>query len=271
VTGSRFYSRHTASPLFLRILGPVRAFRNGAELDLGSPQQRALLAVLLVNRGMVVPLHNLIDAIWEDRPPQTAIGTVRTYVSRLRTVLGPREIESRAGGYVLRIEPDEFDLAVFQSLVEQARASRATRPEAVPGLLQEALALCHGEPLTGIPGSWAEARRAALTELRISAEIERITAGLECGDEEDLVADLSRMIAEHPLRERPRELLMLALERTGRRAEALESFHEARRLLVDRLGIDPGPGLQQMYRRVLGGSVKQSSTSDRHAPGLMVS
>lgn len=241
------------------MLGPVRAFRDGIELDLGSPQQRTLLAVLLLNRGMVIPLHNLIDAIWEDRPPQTATGTLRTYVSRLRTVLGRREIESRAGGYALRNGPGEVDLSTFQSLVEQARAYRATRPDAVPALLQQALSLVRGEPLTGIQGAWAQARRTAINELRISAEIERITAELACGRDEDLIADLSHMIAEHPLRERPRELLMFALQRSGRRAEALETFHQTRRLLVDRLGIDPGPGLQRMYQQVLSS-----------APSLMV-
>ena len=234
------------------LLGPVRAWLDGAELNLGSPQQRVTLAILLLHEGTQVTLEEFIDTIWGDDPPRCAVSTLRTYISRLRRVLHPAAIHSTRGGYTLRIGPGELDLTLFRERVARARAARHNgEPATAAVLLRDALALWEGQPLAGVPGAYTDARRMWLAGLRLDATEERLAIDLELGRDVESITELSAMVAEHPLRERPRELLMLALYRSGRQADALALFRQGRRLLVGELGIDPGPGLQRMHRRIL--------------------
>ncbi|GIF26521.1 hypothetical protein Ate02nite_92510 [Paractinoplanes tereljensis] len=234
------------------MLGGVRAFRNGTELDLGSPQQRTMLAVLLLHEGQVVQWADLIAAVWADGPPRAALGTLRTYASRLRRVLSPAAIDATAGGYALRPGQFELDLTVFRALVHRGRSARAAgRNREAAALLAEALDGWRGVPLAGVPGGYAEARRAGLSELHLAVQLERIALDLEEGRAGTVIPQLTAMVEAHPLRERPRELLMSGLSRAGRRAEALATFAEGRRLLADGLGMDPGPGLQEMFRQIV--------------------
>lgn len=221
--------------LRFEVLGPVRAWRGDTEVELGSPQQRAILAILLLQEGTPVSPDQLISAIWGGAAPRAAVGMVRSYVSRLRRVL-PDAIESVGGGYALRAATD---LAEFQRL-------RSTGGHEA---LRQALDLWHGTPLAGVNGDYAEFERTRLTQLRLTVREDLAAAEIEAG--RDVEADLTELIAEQPLRERPRELLMLAFYRSGRQAEALDVFSQVRRLLDDELGLEPGPDLREMQRRIL--------------------
>jgi DNA-binding SARP family transcriptional activator/tetratricopeptide (TPR) repeat protein len=243
------------------LLGPVRAWRGEAELDLGTPQQRAALAVLLLAEGRQVSLGVLIDALWGDEPPRAAAGTVRTYVSRLRRCLGGagdrgvREvIESAGDGYLLPLRSATLDLNVFLRWAREARAAITGSDADVAraaALLRDALGLWQGVPLAGIPGRYAESQRVRLAELQMAATEERLALDMELGGHVAAATELQTLRAAHPLRERLSELLMLALYRSGRQADALAVFDDARRLLSEELGIDPGPAMREMHQRIL--------------------
>ncbi|MDW8808814.1 BTAD domain-containing putative transcriptional regulator [Streptomyces scabiei] len=240
------------------VLGPVGAWRDGTEIELGPPQQRAVLAVLLLAEGAQVPTSGLVDAVWGARAPTSVLGILRTYVHRLRKALEPggdtasSVIRFTGDGYRLLVGPDAFDLAAFrQGLARAERERRAGDIEGAVHQLREALALWRGTALAGVRGEFAQNRRQRLTELRLSAEAARLTAELDLGASAQAAAELTGLVAEHPLDERFRELLMLALYRSGRQAAALATYREARKLLVEELGVDPGPALQTMYQRVL--------------------
>lgn len=243
------------------MLGPVRAWRGVEELDLGAPQQRALLAILLLAEGRQVTVDGLIGGLWEEDLPHAALGTVRTYVSRLRhTLEAPGEYEgaglirTAGAGYVIPAHTGELDLDVFQRLTKDARAARAAGgagPAQAVALLREALALPQGVPLAGIPGPYAEAQRVRVSELLLAATEERLTLELDLGAHASVVAELQAVLADHPLRERLSELLMLALYRSGRQADALAVFDSTRRRLAEDLGIDPGPAMRDMHQRIL--------------------
>jgi len=240
--------------LRFEVLGPVRAWRGDRELDLGSPQQRALLAVLLLQVGTPASPDRLIAAIWGGTAPRAAVGVVRSYVSRLRHVLDPGDrgavIESAGGGYVLRAA--DLDLTEFQRRLGTAReARRAGDAPAAADALRAALGLWHGTPLAGVNGDYAEFERTRLEQLRLTAIEDLAAADIESGRPVEAAAGLAEVIAEQPLRERPRELLMLALYRSGRQADALAVFGQVQRLLADELGLYPGPDLQEMQRRIL--------------------
>ncbi|MFC4586117.1 AfsR/SARP family transcriptional regulator [Sphaerisporangium corydalis] len=240
--------------LRFEVLGPVRAWRGEDEIDLGSPQQRAIFAILLLQAGLPVSPDQLISAIWGATAPRAAVGVVRSYVSRLRRALDPGHpaavIESVGGGYALRTE--HLDLAEFQRRLGAAReARRAGDPPAAAVALRAALGLWHGTPLSGVNGDYAESERVRLGQLRLTAIEDLASADIESGRHAEAAAGLVEVIAEQSLRERPRELLMLALYRSGRQADALAVFGEARRLLADELGLDPGPELREMQRRIL--------------------
>ncbi|GAA4573490.1 AfsR/SARP family transcriptional regulator [Planotetraspora kaengkrachanensis] len=240
--------------LRFEVLGPVRAWRGDDELELGSPQQRAILAILLLQAGLPASPDQLIAAIWGGAAPRAAVGVVRSYVSRLRRALDlghpTAVIESVGGGYALRTE--HLDLTEFQRLLGVAReARRAGDPPATATALREALALWHGTPLAGVNGDYAEFERVRLGQLRLTAIEDLAAADIESGRHTEAAAELAEVIAEQPLRERPRELLMLALYRSGRQADALAEFGQVQRLLADELGLDPGPDLREMQRRIL--------------------
>jgi DNA-binding SARP family transcriptional activator len=235
------------------VLGPVRAWHDGSEIDLGSPQQRAALAVLLLRAGAHVPAEAVVDALWPEDPPRSAVGTVRTYVYRLRKLLGGEELIRSAGNaYVLALPRDALDVARFRRSVERAQRARADGDVAqAAGHLHEGLALWHGPPLAGIPGRFAETQRALLEEQWLTASEDSLDSDLALGKHAEIIPALTALSNENPYRERLRALLMLALYRAGRQAEALAAFDKTRRLFSTELGIDPGPQMQDLQLRIL--------------------
>jgi DNA-binding SARP family transcriptional activator len=227
-----------------RLLGPVEA---PAPLPGGKP--KALLARLLLEPGRVVPVDTLVDDLWRD-PPASAHKVVQVYVSQLRKGLGADAIETRAPGYLVPAAAEESDLGRFEQLAEQARDAKEPSRKAV--LLREALDLWRGPALAEFREEpFAEAAARRLAELRLYAVEERIDADLELGEHARLVPELEALVEEEPLRERPRGQLMIALYRCGRQAEALARYRDGRTLLVDELGIEPGPALQELERAIL--------------------
>ncbi|QXE34553.1 winged helix-turn-helix domain-containing protein [Streptomyces sp. GMY02] len=235
------------------VLGPTRAWRDDVELQLGSPQQRATLTTLLLREGGPVALDELVDTIWgEADAPRTAVGTLRSYVSRLRRVIGADVIDSTGGGYALRTPPGTLDLMLFRERIERAQtAHRDHEPALAATLFRDALALWRGAPLAGAHGVTADARRTLLTQMRLTAVESRFAVELELGRHVELIAELSAQVAEQPMRERLRELHMLALYRSGRQADALASFQQGRELLAEEIGVDPGPALRRIHQRIL--------------------
>lgn len=235
------------------VLGPVRAWRGGEVLPSGTPQQRALLAALLLRGGRTATAPELIDAIWGEDPPQQALATIRTYASRLRKVLDPGLLVTDAGGYAIRLRsPATLDLGVARALAADAEAARAAGDRArARTLLGRALDLWDGEPLAAVPGPAAATERTRLGEWRLQLLETRLDLDLEVGHHAEAVSELTALTAAHPLRERLRELLMLALYRSGRQAEALAVYADTRRLLADELGVDPRPELAALQQRIL--------------------
>ena len=233
-----------------RLLGPVEAAQGGELLALPVGKPRALLARLLLDANRVVAAETLVDALWGETPPASANKLVQAYVSQLRKALPEGTIETRPPGYVLRVGPRDLDLGRFESLAADAdEETDAARRADVLGL---ALALWRGEPLAEFrdePFAAAAARR--LGELRLAVLERKLEAELELGRHERALPELDALVQEEPLRERPRRLLMLALYRSGRQAEALERYRDGRRLLVGELGIEPGAELQELERRIL--------------------
>ncbi|MCK2212292.1 tetratricopeptide repeat protein [Actinomadura sp. ATCC 31491] len=218
------------------VLGPVRAWRGATELDVGSPQQRLVLAVLLLARGRAVSHDQLLDALWGERPPRSAMGTLRTYVSRLRAALGADTVTSVGNGYAMP--------AATCDATASEELARAGRPA-------EALALWQGEPLAGLDGGYALAQRAHLAERRLVLLERRLAEDVEAGRPAEVVAELTALCAAHPTRERLAGLLMLALYRSGRQAEAIGVFTDTRKLLAEELGLDPSPELGELHRRII--------------------
>ncbi|WP_405447533.1 tetratricopeptide repeat protein [Streptomyces achromogenes] len=235
------------------LLGPVRAWRGEESLPTGSPFQRALLVALLLREGRTATAAELIDCLWGAEPPASALPGVRTYASRLRKVLGPDILVSRSGGYAVGALPeDAVDVWTAQHLAEEAERARvAGDPDGARNALDRALALWDGEALAGVPGPYAEAQRARLEEWRLQLLESRLDIDLERGRHAEAVSELTALTAAHPLRERLRELLMLALYRSGRQAEALAVYADTRRLLAEELGVDPRPGLSDLQQRIL--------------------
>ncbi|ANH92024.1 regulator [Streptomyces sp. SAT1] len=247
--------RRAGRPAALRfcVLGPVRAWRGEEPLPTGSPQQRALLAALLLREGRTATAAELIDALWGEEPPSQALAALRTYASRLRKVLDPGVLVSESGGYAVRgLDAGALDLATAQDLGTEADKARAAGDlHRARALLGRALHLWDGEPLAGVPGPYAEAQRVRLEEWRLQLLEARLDMDLEQARHGEAVSELTALTAAHPLRERLRELLMLALYRSGRQAEALAVYADTRRLLADELGVDPRPELRELQQRIL--------------------
>jgi DNA-binding SARP family transcriptional activator len=235
------------------ILGPLEVRDGATELALGAPKQRAVLALLLLHANQVVPTDRLIDQLWGDQAPDTVKVALQGYVSNLRKALGAGTIVTRAPGYAIELEPERFDLHRFESLLSQARAAAAAGdPAGAAAGFREALGLWRGSALVDFAyEEFAQAPIARLEELRLTALEDRIEADLALGRHAEFVAELETLVAEHPLRERLRGQLMLALYRSARQAEALGSYQQARRALVDELGIEPTQALQDLERAIL--------------------
>lgn len=235
------------------ILGSVAVWDDDREVSLGGPKQRALLGLLLLHANELVPTARLVDELWGERPPATAVKTVQVYVSQLRKALGEKAIETRAGGYLLRLDPGALDSHRFQDLLERGRRLLAENAaEEAGGVLREALGLWRGPALADFQyETFARDAIARLEELRVVALEQRLTADLALGRHAEAVAELDAVVREHPLREGPRRLTMLALYRSGRQADALAAYQDARRVLVDELGLEPSQTLQQLEKAIL--------------------
>jgi YVTN family beta-propeller protein len=244
-----------------RILGPLEVVTNGQPLALGGSKQRAVLAVLLLHANEAVSIDRLIDALWGESAPPGAVQSVRVHVSRLRKVLeggrrsgaGPSVLVTAPGGYELKVADGDLDLMRFERLFAEAqRALADERPERARDLLSEALGLWRGPALADLAYEpFAQAEAARLDELRVAALEDRIEADLELGRHAAVASELEPLIAQHPLRERLRRLQMLALYRCGRQAEALEAYRQARKTLVEEIGVEPGPELRELHEAIL--------------------
>jgi predicted ATPase/DNA-binding SARP family transcriptional activator len=232
-----------------RVLGPLEAATGGRALPLGGPRQRALLALLLLHANEPVSRERLIDGLWGERAPQTAANALQVAVHGLRKLLGRDRIVSRSAGYLLRVAPEELDVLQFEALVEKARGQA---PSAAAETLRLALSLWRGRPLADLPEApFAQIEAGRLDDERLAALEARLEADLALGRDAELVGELESVIAEHPFRERLRAQLMLALYRSGRQAEALEAYREARELLVEELGVEPGAELRGLEQAIL--------------------
>src|SRR5262245_16506872 len=237
-----------------RILGPLDVEGAAGQIQLGGGKQRALLALLLLQANEVVPTARLIDALWPDEPPVDAAKALQVHVSRLRRALGPDDVvQTRPGGYSLAVDPGRFDLPRFQAQAARARSLlEAGEPAAAREAYGKALELWRGAPLADLVSEpFARPEIDRLEELFLAATEGRIDAGLALGRHDAVAGELEALVAKHPLRERLRAQLMLALYRSGRQAESLAAYRDAREALVDELGIDPGRPLQELEQAIL--------------------
>src|SRR5215208_3996638 len=241
-----------------RVLGPLEVSHEGKQVQLGSRKQRAVLAILLLRANQPVSPDVLIDELWGERPPPSAAHTLQAYVSRLRPSFRAAGVEddrlvTRAAGYVLRVEFGELDLHRVEQLAEDGRrALSAGSPERATAKLSEALSLCSGPPLADLAfDGFARVDAEQLDERRLAVLEDRIEADLAMGKHDLLVAELERLVARHPLRERLRGQLMLALYRGGRQADALKVYRDARDYFVGELGLEPSKPLRELEHSVL--------------------
>lgn len=236
-----------------RILGSLEIVEHDRPVSVGAPKVRALLAVLLLHRGEVVSSDRLIDALWRERAPATAAKTLQVYVSSLRKALGDGVLVTRGHGYLLQISAEQVDADRFKALVADGRRLLASGDARAAGArLREALLLWRGPALADFAyEEFAHTASARLEEARLEALEDRIDADLAVGAQAGLVGELESLVTEHPLRERLQEQLMLALYRSGRQADALESYRKARESLVEELGLEPSPRLQELERAIL--------------------
>ncbi|MFC5058233.1 BTAD domain-containing putative transcriptional regulator [Saccharothrix xinjiangensis] len=264
----------TTASLVVRLLGPVRAWRNGSEVDLGTARRRAVFTLLAVRANEAVSKDELVDGVWGDAPPASAEAGLYTYISGLRRVLEPERSKRSAGvvltssgaGYALRLDREQLDVHRFDRHRERAEALARQDPDQALAELDAALALWEGEALFAVPGRFAETQRSRLHELRLAAVERRAELALLLGRHTDVVAELSALVVEHPLREGLHALLMTALHRSGRQAEALEVFRDARRVLATELGIEPGHALRELHQQVLTGDAAAHRPADTGPP-----
>src|SRR6476661_1974499 len=242
-----------------RILGSIEAIGDEGPIPLGAPKQRALLAFLLLNANTVVSRDGLVDSLWGSESPKSAVSSLQVYVHGLRRALGDEVIERHGTGYRLHLDPSSLDLSRFERLVDHAAAALASgRAGDANEDLGRALDLWRGQPLADLAGEPIhEAEAGKLEEQRLRAVELLHDAELELGRHDELVPELERLIAAEPYREHLRAQHALALYRSGRQADALAACRAARELLVEELGVDPGPELQELERGIL-----------RHDPAL---
>jgi DNA-binding SARP family transcriptional activator len=257
---ARLPSNPPSSNVEFRILGPVEAVLAGRVVALGGGKPRAVLALLLLHANQTLSRERLLDELWGERLPATAAKTLQVNISRLRKALAqaaPSDsdglILTREQGYELSLDPERLDAHRFERLVAEGRSElAANRPQRARSLIEEALALWRGEPFGDLAYEpFAQRESARLEELRLVARELLVDAGLALGRHTELVGELERMVAEHPYRERLRAQLMMALYRSERQADALQAYQNARRTLVEQLGIEPGERLRELERAIL--------------------
>ena len=241
------YNSHI--PVEFRVLGPLAVVEDGRAIPLDRQRLRALLAYLLLHANEVVSSDRLIDEVWGPTPPKTAGASLQNYVSRLRKAIGAELLVSQPAGYVLRVDPERFDLTRFERLTAEARGAE---PRERAEKLRAALALWRGPALEDLAfESFARDEVGRLEEARLAALEQRIDADLELGSAGELVGELEQLVEEHPLRERFRAQLMQALYRAGRQAEALDAYQDARHVLMEELGLEPSAELRGLQQAIL--------------------
>lgn len=240
-------------------LGPLRSWRGTEVLDLGPGKQRAVLAVLLLEANRAVPAHRIVEAVWDDDPPENGANVVQKYVAGLRRVLEP-ERSPRAPSQVLtlgdggyRLNVGDFDVQVFQARVRRAESFRRTGETAAAAAaeLRRGLELWRGQPLAGLTGRWFDARRQLLADQYAAAWETLAELELGLGRHSGLTTELGRLVGEHPGREGLRAAFMLALYRSGRQVEALAAYRDAQDHLREEFGVDPGDPLRELHQRIL--------------------
>jgi DNA-binding SARP family transcriptional activator len=247
------------------LLGDVRAWLDDVELDLGSPQQRLTLAVLLLQPGRAVSMDDLVDALWGDEQPRAARGAARNYVHRLRRALDETAIVNRGGGYVLQVDPRCSDVTRFREHVKVAHQMRQADTAGAAVELRRALAEWTGPALAGARGASADNLREGLERERVDAVELLGEIAVELGEHAEAIDLLTDTARQEPFRERLYELLILALWRAGRPAEALVAYDRIRRLLADELGVDPGVRLRELYDEILRADTEQPSARTKPA------
>jgi DNA-binding SARP family transcriptional activator len=235
-----------------RILGPLEVADHGRALPLSSGKASALLARLLLDVNQTVSMDAIVDSLWGEHVPASAIKMVQVHVSQLRKLLPDGMLRTRAPGYVLEVAAEAVDLAQLERLRAEARGALADGdPATAAARLRAGLSLWRGTALAEFSEPFAAAQAAHLEELRIACVEDRIDAELALGQHADLVGELRLLTAGHPLRERLRCQLMLSLYRAGRQAEALGVYHEFRATLLEQLGVEPSPVMNELQRKVL--------------------
>jgi DNA-binding SARP family transcriptional activator len=252
----------------VQLLGPLRVGCAGQYFRLSGRRSQVIMALLALEANRVVPVDRLIDAVWEDAPPSTARGQVQICVSALRRTFTGRSLaspfETHHSGYLLRVADGQLDADVFGRLIAEARSTAALGDVAAAAeRMRAALALWNGPALAGLPGRVIDAGRKRLEELRTAAIEERIRLDLALGHHEDVIGELIWLIERDRLRERLYALLMLALYRAGRQAEALDVYHAARTAFVDTLGIEPGDELRRLEQGILLGDPELELSTHR--------
>ena len=234
-----------------RVLGPLEVSAESGSIVLGGPKQRAVLANLIVRANQLVPADTLIDLVWGDEPPESARNVLQTYVSHLRKALGSGRLEGRAPGYILHLDPGEVDARRFEDLLREARSFDGQADRSAP-LFREALDLWRGPAFADLSTEASlQGEIARLEDLRMQAVEEGIDADIRCGRHLEVLGELETRTRETPLRERLWALLILALYRSGRQADALAAYRRLRDVLAEELGVDPSPDLRSLHERVL--------------------
>ena len=254
------------------LLGPLVVRDGPREISVSAPRQRVLLAGLLLSAGRVVSLDALAGMLWEGEPPAGARGALHSAVQRLRSTLGPAGaelIETRAPGYLISIGDDKLDIRQFSALTTRGHAAAEAGDWAqAASLLREALGLWRGDPLADVPSPVLRDREvASLEDQRQQAVAARIDADLHLGRHSEVVAELRQLVAAHPLQEQFHAQLMLSLYRSGRQADALAAYQDARRIVTGELGLEPSPELRLLHQRILAADAELQPGADGAQPG----
>ncbi|WP_290058995.1 AfsR/SARP family transcriptional regulator, partial [Amycolatopsis solani] len=237
--------------MLFRLLGELDVRAGDRVVEIRRPRLQGLLTALLTDLNKVVPADVLAERVWGERLPAHPRNALYSYVSRLRTALGEALITQRSGGYLLTADPGSVDLHVFRQLLGEAGQTAGDDEKAA--LLTRALGLWHGEPFGSLDTPWFVNQRTALASRRLGAQLDLADLRLRGKRPGELVPELTALAESHPLDERVRGQLVLALHRAGRQGDALREYDRIRRLLAEELGADPGAALRQVHEQVLRG------------------